>query len=162
MQSCTTLQACGERLQTTATETGLIAAKNHIKYGKGGSGRQSANKVVVLLTDGVPNLYSSSDSDINSYMSSHGNADFYGGGYYWMDAALMQAHGMQQENWSVYPVGLGLGADYGFLDRLSRMGGTADDNGKSPRGSGNPAEYEQRLTDIFEDIISNPKVRLVQ
>ena len=30
------------------------------------------------------------------------------------------------------------------------------------QADGNPAEYEQRLTDIFEEIITNPQVRLVQ
>ena len=39
---------------------------------------------------------------------------------------------------------------------------TADSAGKSPRGSGNPAQYEQILTDIFKNIITNPKIRLVQ
>jgi len=28
--------------------------------------------------------------------------------------------------------------------------------------SGNPAEYEQRLVEIFEEITNRPKVRLVQ
>jgi hypothetical protein len=69
---------------------------------------------------------------------------------------------MEQKNWHVFPVGVGLGTDYDFMDRLARSGGTADDGGQSPRGSGNPAEYEQRLTDIFEEIITNPQVRLVQ
>jgi len=36
------------------------------------------------------------------------------------------------------------------------------DDGESPRGSGNPADDEQRLVEIFDEIISNPKVRLVQ
>ena len=49
-----------------------------------------------------------------------------------------------------------------YMDRLARLGGTADGGGQSPRGSGNPAEYEQRLSDIFRDIITTPQVRLVQ
>ena len=60
------------------------------------------------------------------------------------------------------PVGIGLGTDYGFMDRMARTGGTADDDGLSPRGSGNPADYEQRLTDIFEEIINNGRMRLVK
>jgi hypothetical protein len=62
----------------------------------------------------------------------------------------------------VFPVGVGLGTDYDYMDRLARLGGTSDEDGQSARGSGNPAEYEQRLTEIFEEIITNPKVRLVQ
>jgi hypothetical protein len=59
-------------------------------------------------------------------------------------------------------VGIGLECDYGFMDRLARMGSTADQDGESPRGSGNPADYEQRLTEIFQHIITNPKLRLVK
>ena len=62
----------------------------------------------------------------------------------------------------MHPVGLGLGTDYGFMDRLARLGGTADAAGQSPRGSGNPAEYEQRLVDIFRQIILSPQVTLVK
>jgi hypothetical protein len=118
--------------------------------------------VVVLLTDGVPNLYESPDALIGTYMANNPDSDFYNDGQYWCDAALMQSSMMQAKKWLVYPVGIGLGTEYGFMDRMARMGGTANDDGESPRGSGNPAEYEQRLTDIFKNIITNPKVRLVQ
>jgi hypothetical protein len=74
----------------------------------------------------------------------------------------MQTLSMQQDRWTVFPVGVGLGTDYDFMDRLARLGSTADDNGQGARGSGNPADYEQRLTDIFQKIITSPKVRLVQ
>ncbi len=74
----------------------------------------------------------------------------------------MQTMIMQLQDWRVFPVGLGLGTDYAFMDRMARMGCTANDDGQSPRGSGNPAEYEQRLKDIFEEIITNPKPRLVK
>ena len=57
----------------------------------------------------------------------------------------MQAAKMQAKKWDVDPVGVGLGTDYSFMDRLDRFGGTADENGQSPLGSGNPADYEQRL-----------------
>ena len=69
---------------------------------------------------------------------------------------------MQAADWQVFSVGIGLGTDYDFMDRMARLGGTANDAGQSPRGSGNPAEYEQRLTEIFEKIITNPQIRLVQ
>jgi hypothetical protein len=165
MQACTTLQACGDLAATTATEAGLIAARNHIRSARdGGSGRQSTNKVVVLLTDGVPNLYVSSISVIDSHISNSSNHpnEYYRNGAYWCDAPLMQCEQMQGNKWYVFPVGVGLGCDYDFMDRMARLGGTANENGESPRGSGNPAEYEQRLTEIFERIINNPKVRLVQ
>jgi hypothetical protein len=117
---------------------------------------------VVLLTDGMPNLYTSNTSTINNYISDHPDDDFYSGSAYAYNAPLMQATSMQVMGWSVFPVGLGLGTDYSFMDRLARMGGTANDDGESPRGSGNPAQYEQRLADIFRQIITSPKSRLVQ
>ena len=163
MEACTTLQAVGDKTATTATETGLMTAREHIKSSdEGGQGRRSTNKVVVLLTDGVPNLYSSDPTAINDFISDNPSSDFYNTGEYWYDAALMQSMQMQQENWHMFPVGVGLGTDYDFMDRMSRMGGTANDDGQSSRGSGNPAEYEQRLTEIFKEIITNPQVRLVQ
>ncbi|MBN2580787.1 MAG: VWA domain-containing protein [Pirellulales bacterium] len=164
MQACTQLQACGDLTLTTATETGLIVARDHIKSEEeGGQGRQTTNKVIVLLTDGMPNLYSSKNKVIDDYINhSPDRQEYYNNGAYWCNAALMQAAIIQGKKWSLYPVGVGLGTDYDFMDRMARLGGTADEHGQSPRGTGNPAEYEQRLTDIFEKIISNPRLRLVQ
>jgi hypothetical protein len=164
MKACTTLQACGDVGASTATETALITAKNHIQpKTKGGQGRAATNKVVVLLTDGLPNLYSSSSGSIDSYIGGHTElTDFYNNGAYWCDAALMQAAMMRANNYLLFPVGIGLGCDYGFMDRMARLAGTASASGQSVRGSGNPAEYEQRLTDIFKKIITSPKLRLVQ
>jgi hypothetical protein len=164
MQACTTLQACSDINATTATETGLITARKHLQpKSSGGSGRLSTNKVVVLLTDGVPNLYSSTSTAINSYISTHPELhDFYNNGAYWCDAALMQASIIKDDRWYLYPVGVGLGTDNNFMDRMARLGGTADSNGQGPRSTGNPAQYEQILTDIFRKIITSPKVRLVQ
>lgn len=166
MQACTMLQACSDNANNTATQTGLIIAYNHIKpTSQGGSGRVAANKIVVLLTDGIPNLLdnSTSGSSIATYIGNHPSSNFYtGSSYYKHDAALMQTSIMQRENWYLYPVGIGLGCDYGFMDRMARMGATANSTGHSPVGSGNPAEYEAVLTDIFRKIITNPKLRLVQ
>jgi len=163
MQACTRLQAVADDCVSTATEAGMLLAKEHIRpRSEGGSGRYATNKVVVLLTDGVPNLYVSSRSEIDRFIRDNPSDDFYGRAKYPYDAALMQAAVMEQKKWYMFPVGVGLGTDYDFMDRLARTGATANDDGESPRGSGNPAEYERRLTDIFEEIITNPQVRLVQ
>jgi hypothetical protein len=163
MRAATYLQAVGDKNATTATEAGLFVAREHIKKrSQGGLGREQTNKVIVLLTDGVPNLWSAADSDIDAYVAAEPTAGFYGGGYYWLDAALIKAHQVRDDRWLVHPVGIGLGADYDFMDRMAQIGGTADAAGQSPRGSGNPAEYEQRLVEIFGDIIDNPAVRLVE
>ncbi len=164
MLSSTSLQACGDVGASTATETAPITARTHIaSKSQGGMGRVSTNKVVVLLTDGLPNLYSSMNASIDSYILAAAEAsNFYNNGAYWCDAPLLQAAKMHTSNWLLYPVGIGLGCDYGFMDRMARLGNTANSQGQSARGSGNPAEYEQRLTDIFKKIISSPQLRLVQ
>jgi len=161
MQSCTRLQAVGHDAASTATEVGLIAARNHIKpRSEGGHGRRNTNKVVVLLTDGIPNLYSSSSAEISAYRTNFPSSNYYGNSNA-KDAPLMQTSIMQRNRWSVYPVGIGLECNYDFMDRMARMGET-DKNGQGPRGSGNPAEYEARLVELFRRIITSPKLRLVQ
>ncbi len=162
MQACTQLQAVSDISASTTTEGGLVTAQQHLSpTSEGGSGRKNANKVVVLMTDGVANQYVSSGSTISSYMSNNPSSNFYGSNNN-LDAPLMQADLMRVGNTLMFPVGLGLGTDYNFMDRMARINDNADDNGQSPRGSGNPAQYEQRLKDIFTQIIITPKVRLVQ
>ena len=162
MLACTRLQAVADDSSSTATETGLLFGKNHIaSIDEGGQGRRYTNKVVVFLTDGIPNLYSSSNSTISQFINAHPDGDFYASSEYELNAPLMQCTDMHLKRWQVFPVGLGLGTNYDFMDRAARMGGTAKDD-QSPRGSGNPAEYEERLRTIFQSIISNPKARLVQ
>src|SRR5690606_8985189 len=74
MQAVTKLQAVGDNAASTATETGLIAGYNHIKpKSQGGAGRENTQKVLVLLTDGMPNLRTSSNSAISNYRSNHYN-----------------------------------------------------------------------------------------
>jgi hypothetical protein len=163
MQASTKLQAVGDKGASTATEAGLLLAKQHLlSPSQGGSGRPAANKVVVLVTDGVPNAYVSTAADIDKFIAANPGTNFYNNGAYWLDAALVQAADMAKRKWNVFAVGTGLGADYDFLDRIARLGGTANAAGQSPRGTGNPAEYEQRLTDMLKDVIDSPKVRLVQ
>src|SRR5690606_23569968 len=83
MQACTTLQAVGDKGTSTATEAGLALAQQHIDADMG-IGRPNANKVVVLLTDGVPNAYSSSASAIDNYIADNPSPDFYSDGAYWL------------------------------------------------------------------------------
>ena len=56
----------------------------------------------------------------------------------------------------------GWSCDYTFMDHMARMGNTADNNGQAPRGSGDPTVYQAVMTQIFNNIITNPKLRLVQ
>jgi hypothetical protein len=163
MQTCTQFQAVGDMISSTATENGVILARNHLKIpASGGEGRVFTNKVVVLLTDGVPNLYKSSSSTVSSYITSNPNTNFYSSTTANLpyNTVIMQADQMDGDNVQIYPVGTGLGADYDFMDRVSRINGTAK-NGQSPRGTGNPASNEATLTTIFTSIIQGGRVRLV-
>ena len=163
MGSVTDLQAVGDKSTTTATESGLKLAEQMLKpQSAGGQGRENATKVVVLLTDGIPNTFASDAGDIDGFMAANPSPEFYGGGFYWLDAALMKSIQMQGARVDLFPVGVGLGTDYDFMDRMARTGGTANSSGQSARGSGNPAEYEQRLVDIFEKIIKQPVAKLVE
>lgn len=163
MQACAGLQAVGDKGASRATEAGLIQARDLLKpQREGGQGRSSTNKVVILLTDGAPNLCTREATEISQFIGNHPSPEFYGNGASAYDAALIVVAQMREKNWSIYPVGLGQGTDSEFLDRLARLGGTADETGHSPRGSGNPAEYERRLVEIFRTIVTDPQVRLVQ
>ncbi len=163
MTACTELQAVSDTSASTATDAGLITAAKHIRSEQdGGQGRRGTDKVVVLLTDGVPNLTVANRRDISDYIRDNPSGDYYSSGSVYYNSPLVEAAKTQAEHWFVYPVGIGLGTDYGFMDRMARLGGTANDDGQSPRGSGNPAEYERRLMQIFEEIITSPQVRLVQ
>ena len=166
MAACARLQAVGDRSATTATETGLIEARKHLRRPwRGGKGRSHADKVVVLITDGVPNLYSTEPAEIGRFVSAQGAGnEFYGKGEFCKNAALMQVARMQAEHWLTFAVGVGPadGPFGNFMDRMARLGQTADTHGRFAPGSDDPAKYERRLTEIFEQIITNPTVRLVQ
>jgi hypothetical protein len=161
MLACTQIQSCGASSSCTATETGMMTATTHLNT----VGRSYTNKVVVLLTDGKPNLYSSSSSTISSYRSAHPNSNFYGGSsYYAQDASIMQTSMMYGNHWIFYPVGLGMQGDEGFLDRMYSVGkGKTSETNTSPYvATGDPTSYEVQLHDLFFQIISAPRVRLVQ
>jgi hypothetical protein len=159
MTACTTLQACNGNVACTDSEGGLLFAYNHIKPASlGGLGRENTNKVVVFLTDGIPNLYESTTATINSAMMS--NPGGWGSGYP-QNGALMQALNMQTGNWSLYPVGVGLGGDQSFMNLMSVKAGTAK-NGAGYTIASDATVYEATLRSIFQGIITNPKLRLVQ
>jgi Flp pilus assembly protein TadG len=159
MDACRTLQACNSNASSTDSEGGLICAYNHIKpISQGGQGRENANKVVVFLTDGLPNIYESSTAVINAAMTAH-PGDW--GSSYAQNGALMQALNRQGDNWSLYAVGVGLGGDQAFMDRMARKAGTAKDGASYPMASDSSA-YETTLKSIFNSIITNPRLRLVK
>ena len=152
---------------------------------QGGQGRENANKIIMLLTDGQPNLQVSSTATVNSYInatpSTYTNPSTgtttnnwftsgTGGTYYNdMNAALMQVSKLQlgnsglggSGNWYIYAVGVGLSCDYNFMD-AGTDGQYGQQQRPSPRGSGDPTVYQAIMTQLFNNIITNPKLRLVQ
>lgn len=162
MTACTTLQSVSDIGATTATEAGMLTARNHLLApDKGGAGREYATKVIVLMTDGIPNAWQSTQADVDKYALQNPSPDFYDPAYVWLNAPLVQAALANSERTKSYMTAMGMGTDYDFMNRMARMAGT-DDGGKIPRGSGNPADYEQRLTEIFRDIVKKVGTRLVQ
>jgi len=175
MQKCTNLQASSG----TGTESGLYLAYRHLQYGvKSGDynwGRRNTNKIIVLLTDGQPNDKRSTDTTVKNYVKANPSkwidpkdgvekSNWVTGGENMNEknAALMQTTIMQKQNWYVFAAGIGGACDYDFMDRVARMGATSNTQGQSPRGSSDPMVYENKLKEIFENIITNPKLRLVQ
>lgn len=162
MTASSRLQAVSDIGNTTATENGILLARQHLATtADGGQGRTYTTKVIVLCTDGVPNAWQSSASDINAAITANPSADYYPGGYVWYNSVLRQAADMQRKKDKLYPVGMGLGADLAFMDKVARLAET-DEGGLSPRGTGNPADYEQQLINIFQKIINTRSGKLVK
>ena len=161
------MQPTGDKLATTALEAGMIMAYSHMQS----SSRQFTDKVIIVLTDGFPNLVQSSNGTIDSYVGSVTGPDasqFYSSNplswpnsRYWFNGPLMQTRKMHKDdNYDVFAVGLGFGADSGFLNRIANLGGTSG-IGQGLQAGGDPTQYEENLTQIFKDIIFSPTVRLV-
>ncbi len=162
MTAATRLQCVSDIGNTTATEPGVIKARAHIaKPSDGGMGRAYTTKVVVLCTDGVPNVWQTDAATVKADVAANPNANYYGSDYVWYNAVLRQAAQMEKKKEKLYGVGMGLGADLDFMDRIARIAKT-DEGGLSPRGTGNPTDYEQQLINIFRKIINTRSGRLVK
>jgi Flp pilus assembly protein TadG len=163
MRACTTLDAVGDKAATAAIEAGLIAARQHVRpKSEGGQGRPDADKVVVVVTDTLPDLYVTGVSQLDAFVAENPRPEFYHNGFRAADAVLAQALQMRMKRFTVFPVGIGLGPRDDFVDRVARLAGTADERGQGLRCGLNPAEYEQQLTEALRKIVAACQVRLVQ
>lgn len=166
------LQAAADDTLNSATETGLALAQSHLDPATNpGGGRAGVSKYVVLLTDGVPNLRSSTTSAIDAFIASHPSAEWFtsGSNRYERNAVLMRIWLMQQKGWRIFPVGVGLGADRALLDRAARLARTAQVDASNPTGAlvsyyatGNPALYPSQLIQTFQAIVDTPELGLVR
>jgi len=160
MLACTRLQACGDKGLTTNLEAGLIAAREHLR--SGGAGRPNAHKVVVVLTDGLPNSSISTAKDVLAFVSTTSDNTFPLDGNQPQLAAMMQVVQCHQDGWSIFPIGVGAGADQGFIAQLIRVSGTTSNNQLLHNVADRPVDREQRIVDRLKLIIDRPPVRLVQ
>jgi hypothetical protein len=167
------LQAVSDYEYSTASEHGLIAARNHLNPATNPTGaRANSTKILVFLSDGLPNVQSSSDATINTFLTANPTGgEWYTSGswQYERNAVLMQINQMQALGYRIHAVGVGLGADRPLMDRMARMSGTALTDPLNPTGpkissfaNGNPADYQARLTSIFGDIVNQSSIKLVE
>lgn len=169
--ACRLLQAVGDGVNSTASENGLIKARDHLDHEVNPTqARSYANKMILFLSDGIPNIKQSSNTTINNFLGNNTGEWFASGSFVnERNAVLMQVAQMKQKGWKTFLIGVGLGADRDLMDRAARMAGTAiadpnNPNGPkiSPYADGNPADYEHRLTSIFDEIVSSKSVSIVQ
>jgi len=183
MQTCAQLQAVADIGKTTYTEGGLQLARNHLTVQTasnnptadpfGTRGRSYSKKVIVLITDGMPNVWDSDEIVIDPYYDMDVDRYYYPSWEIY-NSSLMQTHRFRHdEGGALYAIGMGvvapyvgiepgLHADYTFLDRMAQLAHTADSNGFAPQSSGNPAEYETVLTGALQEIVTTPGSRMVE
>jgi hypothetical protein len=166
------LQAAGDAQTNSLIEAGLLLARQQL------SGSNSArpvrgwtDKVVVLLADGPPTGKVSSGPEIDEFVAAHPSSQWYTTGDYRYErqAVLMQVMAMREMGWRIHAVGLGRAVDQPLLDRVARLGGTAEQLAADPAippgarsAGGNPLEYEARLTAEFQRLLARPRVKLVR
>lgn len=166
------IQAVADDTSSTASENGLVRARGHLDPAQNpGGARTASNKLLIFLSDGIPNINQSSDSTIDTYTSNNSNGEWFTSGSYKYErnAVLMQIAQLESLGWRTHAVGVGLGADRTLMDRMARMAGTAlpdPNNANGPKISayadGNPADYQARLTAIFNTIVGAPNIRIVK
>lgn len=165
------IQAVSDWEYSTASEGGLVAARDHLNPSKNSGARKYSTKVLVFLSDGIPNIKESSTSTIDTFVTANTKGEWFSSGSfkYERNAALMQIMQMKTSGWKTHVVGLGLGADLSLMDRMARSAGTAVKNPADPDGAkvsryadGNPANYQSRLTAIFDEIARTPNIQLVR
>ena len=142
-------------MEWTGTEGAFDLAYNHIKPASQGRtlGREHTNKIVVLLTDGMPNQKRSSvtTSSINNYINN--NASIWtesrhrperqqldtSGSYLLREECGIDAD-LQDAGRQLVCLrgGNRAGCDYDFMDRVARMGATANNHGPMPPRLGRP------------------------
>jgi Flp pilus assembly protein TadG len=106
------LQATSDWAYSTASENGMITARNHLNPALNPTGaRPYSKKILVFMSDGIPNLKQTPDATINSYASANPKGEWFTSGSFYLErnATLMQVMQMQAMGWKTHVIGIGLG-----------------------------------------------------
>jgi hypothetical protein len=105
--------------------------------------RGGAKKVMILITDGVPNEHPNNVCD---------DQDYYPGADASYDCMIYYARQGRLKGVTIFTIGLGFGVDANLLEAVAEEGG----------GFYRPAYSASNLDEIFDEILSNIYVRLIR
>lgn len=125
---------------TTNIGGGIVKGINELESPRA---RDAAKKIIVLLSDGVPNI------------DENGNYD--GGGGPGRAYALAMADVAADKNIAIYAVSVGYGADRPLMQAIANA-----TYGQEFYAQGSPDEYTEQLEDIFRSLGGRRPVALIQ
>lgn len=123
----------------TAISAGLVSAMSELQSE---SARPNASKLIVLMSDGVPN----SDENGNVVSSAAGRS-----------LALDRAQQAVDLGFTVYCVSVGYLVDRPLMQQMAAIG-----RGQEFYAAGNPQEYMEQLEDIFRQLGGKRPVALIE
>ena len=167
MRAAAALQASGDLKPATPIDAGLLAARKSIDSSKKRTSPYPAAKMLLLISGSPAGAYQSDTQSIDSAMRMvDNNPDYYQEigndneiNTVAKNAALLAAADLKTAGWHIYPIGIGQQIDADFLDRLARVGERESSSGSATKCK-DPAQYEARLTDAIQTILSRPIVHL--
>lgn len=120
---------------------GLQLAVTELKSARA---RSNAAKVIVLLSDGIPNVDSSGNTTADGAASA-------------VNWALSQAQAAADLGFTIYTISVGSAADRSVLQQIAAIG-----HGQEFYAAGSPQEYADQLTAIFRTLGGKREVVLIE
>lgn len=106
--------------------------------------RSNAKKMIILMSDGLPNV-----DESGTYVGDGAaGATSY---------ALDKAQECADQGWKIYTVSVGVNADRSLMQEIAAIGG-----GIEFYAAGNPQEYTEQLQDIFRQLGGKRPVQLIE
>lgn len=127
--------------QTTNIGGGLSQAISELKSGRA---RENARKIIIVLSDGVPNI-----DQAGVYVGDGASGA--------MEYCRVMAQQAAAEGFTVHTVSVGSYADRGIMQEIAQIGG-----GIEFYAAGNPDEYKDELETIFRSLGGNHLVQLIE